>query len=137
MNKVENIHKREAQKSKSRDVFRLFRVPKCFVCSHLWSYKVSEGGDNWQLIILVPKSCSLIRWLKTLCSFSYLDWFIEICRVQTFKPTILIYRNDNIVYHHKECASIYRPLSYPLISLNTRGLPTLYHHRKGQDKYLQ
>ncbi len=34
-----------------------------------------------------------------------------------FSTNILIYRWDNYVYHHWECASIYCPLSFPLSKL--------------------
>ena len=49
----------------------------------------------------------------------FLYWPVQcsVLSVQTFQPLIVIHKRGNFVYHHRGCALIYRPLSYPFRSL--------------------
>ena len=85
-----------------------------------------EGGNIVLFITLVPKV--FIERFLSVASTTYcilIGWFIRF-GVQTFQPLIVIYRRGKFVYHHWECKSFYRPLSYliPLDSCN--GLLKLF-----------
>ena len=70
------------------------------------------------------------RWYWTVdytCTQSLIDmlFFVGLKTLDTFTKTWLVnsvqiivnYRSSNFVCHHWACTSIYRPLSYPLLSL--------------------
>ena len=78
-------------------------------------YLSPAGSGDWTVYcpsltsFIITFSYALTRQLwEHLLNF---DWLVN----QTFQP-IVIYRRGNFVYHHRECTSIYRPLSYPFRS---------------------
>ena len=84
---------------------------------YLMHYSIFTGGGGViRLLITVPNVFIFVGKQHWGILLHFLNWFIKLSG-QTFQPLILIYRRGNFVYHHWECTSIYRPLSYPFRSL--------------------
>ena len=82
--------------------------------------------DGTFVIFFVTYDCiysysHIYVWILILYYKIVIGWFIK-SSVKTFQLIIVMYRRGNFVYHHLECTSIYRPLSYPFRSLKTRTM---------------
>ena len=74
------------------------------------------GKGHWAVYYICPQSF-IIKFLILWDSYWTLISSIIKWSVPTFQPLIVIYRKCNFVYHHWGWTPIYRPLSYPFISL--------------------
>ena len=75
---------------------------------------LQEGSGCFPLNYTGTQSCMAL----CSCSWGYffiifITWF-QTNSVQSFQQIIIIYARSNFVYYHRECTSIYNPLSYPL-----------------------
>ena len=76
--------------------------------------QIREGMDTSPQSFILTFSYSVVGLTTLELNFYWL--FIKLS-VKTFQPLTVIYKRDNFVYNHWGCTSIYRPLSFPFISL--------------------
>ena len=97
------------------------------------SSRLCQGGrGHWPVYHTSPQSFIMTLFtlfvssttLRTLLNFGLLFKLSH----QTFQPLIVIYITGHFVYHHWNCSSIYRPLSYPFRSLNNK--PKMFQKNK-------
>ena len=75
------------------------------ICNHYLCCGVREGVDIGLIILLLPNA------------FFNFDWLLQNFNVITYPAIILFFRRGNFVWYNLSCTSIYRPLSYPCLTL--------------------